>query len=89
MHTVLVNATEIATYLETVVRGIYTALLAYQISLQSEIFTLPCFRYLHRHYPREIGENGRAFLPVACLLEFLLLLLHFSLQNQPLLVVRL
>ena len=48
-------------------RGIYTTLLAHQIPLQSEIFALPCFRYLHRHYPREIGKNGRAFyLLLAC-----------------------
>ena len=48
--------------------GIDTALLAHQISLQSEIFALPCFKYLCRYYPREIGENGRAFYPLlACL----------------------
>ena len=48
-------------------RRIYTTLLAHQISLQSEIFALPCFRYLRRHYPREIGKNGRAFYPLlAC-----------------------
>ena len=73
MHTLLVNTTEIAVYPETTMtkimivspigftHRIYTTLLAHQISLQSEIFALPCFGYLCKHYPREIGENGRAF----------------------------
>ena len=42
-------------------RGIYTALLAQQISLQNEIFALPCFGCLHMYYPREIGGMGELF----------------------------
>ena len=54
---------------------IYSTLLAHQISLQSEIFALPYFEYLRRHYPREIMENGRAFYPLlacsnACFFSF-------------------
>ena len=49
---------------------LYTTLLAHQISLQSEIFALPYFRYLCRHYPREIGRMGE--LLTRCLLARLL-----------------
>ena len=102
MHTLLVNTIEIAAYPKTVVRnlaGLKRPQMAKILNIHRSACTPNltaiwdfCFALLQvpsQALSKRNREECESFLPVACLLKSLLLLLHFNLQKQPLSVVRL